>query len=149
MAYYIRSFCENDLDLIEVQTRQAKDIEYARAVNWLDYPNHGFALTALRGEKVVGIGGVVRVFPGVGECWMLISGNSRHRDMVRLVRSVDRVLHSELKTAYHRLQMYVEADFGPAVRMARLLGMQREGLLKDYPFKGTESFIYARRNGSH
>lgn len=149
MSYHIRPFHENDLDLIDVQPRQAGDLRFARAVNWQDYPNHGFALTALRGESVVGIGGVVNIFDGVGECWMLISGNSRHRDMIRLVRSVDRVLHSELKTAYHRLQMYVEADFGPAVRMARLLGMEQEGLLKDYPFKGTESFLYARRNGSH
>lgn len=140
----VRRFDPRDIDLIEPQESQRYAKRRLRSLDWYMYQERGFALTATYNGEPIAVGGVAEQLPGTGEAWVLISSAVGPPHMIRLFRSFSRILHSELQTAYHRVQMIADADFGPAIRLAEMLGMEQEGKMKDYPVKGKESLLFAR-----
>ena len=91
------------------------------------YHAAGPAWTVLDGEEVVACGGVVRFWPGVGECWCWAAlGVDRHPvAFARLTRRlVDRLAGEQ---GFHRLQAHVRLDDVRANRFVLGLGFTLEG----------------------
>jgi len=126
------------------QVSQAEDYQWIKTVNWGQYAKNGFALTAMLHGEPICIGGITRLLPRIGEAWLVIGHQVHHREMLYLFRAYRKVLQSELQTAYDRVQMTADAEFKPAVRMAEMLGMVKEGEMKNYPAKGKTSYLLAR-----
>ena len=142
--FNVSTFKPGDLSVFEPQESQASELDVIEKVDWGNYWKSGFALTGWMGETPIAFGGIVEVHPGIGECWLFISRHASHREMIYLVKGFKRLLQCELSTGYHRVQMYARADFKPAVRMAKLIGMKQEGFLEHYPRKGIHSFLFGR-----
>lgn len=142
--FKVMTFGEGDIELFEPQVNQEEEFARIKEADWNAYWKQGFALTGWAGDKPIAFGGIIEIHPQIGECWLFISKHARHREMLFLVKAFRRLLQSELSTAYHRVQMYARADFEPAARMAKLIGMKQEGLLKHYPQKDVNSFLFAR-----
>jgi len=126
------------------QPAQAEDYQWIDTVNWTQYFKTGFAVTALIDGEPVCVGGINQILPRIGDGWLLISDRVSNREMLYLFKAFKSILQSELQTAYDRVQMTVDADFAPAIRMARMLGMEQEGAMKSYPKEGKTSYLYAR-----
>ncbi len=128
------------------QPTQAEDYKWIDTVNWPQYFKTGFAITAKLDGEPICVGGINQILPRIGDGWLLISDRVGGKEMIYLFKAFKSILQSELQTAYDRVQMTVDADFAPAVRMARMLGMDREGAMKSYPKVGKTSYLYARAN---
>jgi len=126
------------------QAAQMEEFQWINTVNWKQYEKTGFALTAKMYGEPICIGGVNQILPRVGDGWLLISNRVHGPEMIYLFKAFKVMLQSELKTAYDRIQMTVDTDFKPGVRMAKMLGMACEGMMSNYPEKGKHSLLYAR-----
>jgi hypothetical protein len=96
--------------------------ELARA-----YHAAGPAWTVLDGDAVMACGGVVRFWPGVGECWCW-AGAGVDLAPVAFARLALRVVESlGREHGFHRLQVHAHADDVRANRFATHLGFTLEG----------------------
>lgn len=126
------------------QPYQKDNIEALRSLDWIKYKDHGFALTCIWHEKPIAIGGVIEQYPGVGEAWSIISQEVGGRELRYVFSSIRCVIDSILKTSYHRIYCNVRTDFGPGMRMARMLGMELEGVMRSFPQEDIDSALFAR-----
>ncbi len=101
--------------------------ELARA-----YHAAGPAWTALSGGTAIACGGVVRFWPGVGECWCW-AGLGVDVLPVAFARLAGLLLVRLAREGrFHRLQAHVRADDERAARFARHLGFTLEGCCPGY-----------------
>ncbi|MDP3425890.1 MAG: hypothetical protein Q8S17_00740 [Humidesulfovibrio sp.] len=91
------------------------------------YAAAGPAWSVLDGATVIACGGVVRFWPGVGECWCW-AGASVDVAPVAFARLARRVVDSLLREqGFHRLQLHTRLDDVRANRFASHLGFTLEG----------------------
>lgn len=102
----------------------------------------GEAYTVLDGDEVVACFGLVRLFPGRGLAWSVLSQNVGTR-MVAITRAIRCLLDA---TPCRRVEMAVAAGFDAGDRWARLLGFQCETPvpLRAYLPGGVDARLYAR-----
>jgi len=106
------------------------------------YSARGLAWTGRVNGEVLAIGGVARLWPGVGEGWMLTSDHvPRHaRDFHRTVKGLLELAKTSMQL--HRLQATVrwasddQAGNRIRLRWARALGFESEGLMLHYGANG-------------
>lgn len=110
-------------------------------------PGYGEALastahcfTGLDGDKVVGCAGVYEIWPGRAVAWALLS-----RDAGAHFRTIHRAALGFIAQApWRRIEAVVEDGFEAGHRWARMLGMQREGLMRAYSPGGVDFYLYSR-----
>jgi len=142
--FEVEEFEPSDLIGFMPQDSQLEDFRWTADVNWKEYRKRGFVLTARLYGEAVCVGGIVNLLPRIGECWIVVGHQVHHAELRYLFKAFKRVLQSELQTAYDRIQMTVDTDFEPGVRMAEMLGMSRDGEMKNYPTKHRNSYLYSR-----
>lgn len=112
--------------------------DYARA---LDRPGNSF--TAMDGDRVLAIAGVVPLWEGRAEAWALL-GSDLKRDFIGIHRATLRFLDV---CGFRRVEAAVDAQFCQAVDWVKLLGFECEGPLKAYTPDGRDCIRYARVRG--
>ena len=133
------------LDAIAPQTAQRSVSAYLKAVDRdaLDVPSMAF--TAVAGDEVLGSGGIVELWPGVGQAWAVLSAGAL-AEPVTLTRTALREL-SRISTerGFGRVQATVADGHGAGARWLAFLGFEVEGLLVNYGPGGTGDYwIYGR-----
>ena len=104
----------------------------------------GPAWTLCLEGRPVGCGGVVLLWPGVGEAWSLSAqGLGRH------ARALHRIVAERLRAAQaghglHRIQASVLADNTPGRRWLACLGFREEGVMRGYGPLGDDFVLVAR-----
>lgn len=95
------------------------------------------------GDKLIAVGGIVWLWDGVGEAWVILHTNADEVKMgaYRAVRTLFFLLMEE--GAYRRVQAMVRTDWERAVKMIEALGFVREGTMKAYFPDGTDAYLYA------
>jgi len=113
--------------------------ELARA-----YQGAGPAWTVVAGGEAIACGGVVRFWPGVGECWCWAGAGVDRWPVAfaRLVRGVVQGLCRE--HGFHRLQIHVRADDERANRFASHLGFTLEGRCPGFGADRSTHNLYGR-----
>jgi hypothetical protein len=108
----------------------------------------GPAYTALVGADVLGCGGVLLPWPGIGVAWLALSAEApTYR--VWLTRTVRRIL-DDVTRAYglHRLEAVVRADRPVNQRWLKAFAFAREnGCARAYMPDQTDAFRYERVRG--
>jgi len=109
------------------------------------YAKAGPAWTMFDGSRVVACGGVITIYPGSGEAWLLLErGFSRPLSLTRYLCEALDLCFGHF--AFHRIQATVMTDNRPAHRLIQRLGFIPEGSMLYYG-AGKEHFIrYARFN---
>jgi hypothetical protein len=94
--------------------------------------------------KVAGFAGVILMWPGVGEGWILGSDLFSHNKLW-FVRNVKRYLEKIMKThQLHRVQTTVMHGHTNLIRLVEFLGMNFEGRLRNYGPHGETYLMYGR-----
>jgi len=104
----------------------------------------GPTYTGFVDDKVAGFAGVMLMWPGVGEGWILGS-NLFESNKLWFVRNVKRYLENIMNThQMHRVQTTVMHGHTELIRLVEFLGMKFEGRLRNYGPNGEDYLIYGR-----
>lgn len=137
--------------IIKIRQIQDGDLEWVKqspleeaVKNYPDICPPNTTYTGLVDDKIVGVGGVVIFWEGVGEGWIMLRKDvldfkiSMYKCVQRMMDLV--VKHHQLK----RLQVVVRTDFPQAKKMVEALGFKQEGLMTKYCPDKTDAWLYAR-----
>ena len=104
----------------------------------------GPAWTLLCDGRVIGCGGVMLLWAGVGEGWMLPGTRAQHHRFA-MHRAVARMLN-EVQTMkrLNRVQTVVHVHYPRSVRWLERLGFENEGLMKKFGLNGDDYWRLAR-----
>lgn len=110
----------------------------------------------VEGEGIACCWGLIEMWPGVYECWMITS-TIIERYPVNTIRKARRcfdLVESEMQS--HRMQIVVKASAAQSLRFASALSFKTEGVLKTYGPDGSDYIMMARcrdvwtiRRGEH
>lgn len=145
---------ESCSELIELRDATQEDLEFVRrhpinpevTKHFQDVKIAGWAKTGLINNKILGVGGVVVFWPGVGEGWYALS---EHADTYKvavamfLTRFID-IAAAELKL--HRFQTTIRTDFTKAIKLIEVAGLENETPkgMRQYTEDKKDSYIYAK-----
>jgi len=136
----VAKFKPADLDELRLQPAQ----EYLAA--FVERPGYGQELvdagpcyTGRYHGKIVICAGVVNLWQGRGSAWALLAGDAG-KCMRQIHREVERFLDG---CGIRRVEAYVHPDFEPGHRWARMLGFEREGLMRAFQ-RGADMYMYSR-----
>ena len=101
-----------------------------------------FSYIFLEGSEPIGAFGLVVLWPGVGECW-LMSTEKLERRPIFMIKTFKRLTDEVLKNGLHRVQILVH-DTEPLNKWARTLGFHKEGVLRKYGINQEDSAIYSK-----
>ena len=109
-----------------------------------NYSQPGNAFTMFMDEKPVFAIGIVVLWQGVAEGWVMASQNIF--EMKFLAAKTMLKITSDLckKNKINRLQTSVKAEFKTGVRFANWLGLETEGLMKKYGPDGSDYLRMAK-----
>lgn len=109
---------------------------------YLQALHSGDSWTLIDGDRVIGSGGLVEVWPGLAQAWALISADAGVIGMLNMTRATKRMLAVRMG----RIEAYVAADFQAAHHWMRVLGFQREtpGVMRKWFPDGSGAVLYAR-----
>jgi hypothetical protein len=104
----------------------------------------GMSWTGISRGKVVACFGVRNVWPGVGEAWML-PGTAIDRHAISLVRGA-RVIFSDLikNQGFSRVHIVVDSANDSALRFAKAIGFEVEGIMRNFGPDGSNYYMMAR-----
>lgn len=109
-----------------------------------NYANFGIAYTGIVDDKIIGSGGVLKLWDGVGEAWVF-SSIYFEENKRQVYTQVKKFLQLIIDNAdYHRIQASIKCDYDVAVRFIEKLGFEREGLMKKYGMDKSDYYRYSR-----
>jgi hypothetical protein len=120
-------------------------------VAWLGNPGMQFdaqaaagtAVTLLINGRIAAIGGVARLWPGLGEVWMVPTKLARTAPLA-LTRTAREVIAYSLQSlSLRRAQCFCKTTDKRAVRWAEALGFTREATLRRYGADGADYELLA------
>jgi RimJ/RimL family protein N-acetyltransferase len=101
------------------------------------------AVTVRDDGEILGIGGIHWYWPKVGEAWVALHENAL-RKRYKTYRALKEVFLNLLKHSdWQRVQACVRADWKKAIRIVKLLGFEKEAVMRKYCDDGTDAYLYA------
>ena len=120
------------------------DIDANFTENRIDFTLVGLSFTLLHNNNPVCSGGIVPLWNGVAEGWV-ISSKRIYKERIRASRLIRK--RTDLLCAANkiwRLQTAVKSNFKTGLRFAEFLGFKNEGLMKAYGPDKTDYYRMAR-----
>lgn len=106
--------------------------------------DNGKCITGLVDGRIVGVGGIDELWPGVGEVWLMLSYEVDRYP----IRSYEVIRQGLLELIEHndlwRVQAWGRVGFHQAHTLFRHLGFEVEGLARKYAPDGVDSILYAK-----
>ena len=146
MKYEIIPFKPEHWDMIEFREFEHKTMgQFLEGIR-IKVGAVGPAYTGLVDGKVAGFAGVMLMWPGVGEGWILGSDLfSEHK--LWFARNVKKYMIKIMNTHdLHRVQTTVAHGHTALIRLVEFLGMKFEGRLRNYGPGGEDYLMYGRIN---
>jgi len=109
-----------------------------------NYTEHGNGFTMFIDEKPVYAFGLVLLWKGVAEAWLMASQNIFDIKFLAAKTVKEQTEIISKKNKIKRLQTSVKAEFKQGVRFATWLGFEIEGLKKNYGPDGSDYYQLAR-----
>jgi hypothetical protein len=110
---------------------------------------HGPTYTGFIDGKVAWFAGIVLMWPGVGEGWLLASGLATENKL-GFLRGIKRLMHKLINThQLHRMQTTVMHGHTELIRFVEFLGMEFEGRMKNYGPNKEDYLMYGRTSWPH
>jgi hypothetical protein len=144
MKYEIVPFKPEHWDMIKFREFEKEAMGRMLDEIRLKVDANGPAYTGLVNGEVAGFAGVILMWPGVGEGWILGS-DLFASNKLWFVRNVKKYLEKIMNTHdLHRVQTTVMHGQTGLVRLVEFLGMQFEGRLRNYGPNGEDYLMYGR-----
>jgi hypothetical protein len=107
-------------------------------------PEQSITISVFNDDKLLGIGGVLPFWSGVGEAWMLVTPELKKCPM-RALKDIQFYFNYLFeKEGFKRIQSVVAVDFTLAHRFIMKLGFVPEGIMPNYGPKGEHFTRYVR-----
>jgi hypothetical protein len=103
----------------------------------------GTAITMLADRRVVCIGGVARLWPGLGEVWMVPTRAARKKPLALTHAAIETIEYSLQSLRLNRVQCFCKTEDERAKRWAVALGFSREATLRKYGAEGSDYDIFS------
>jgi len=91
-------------------------------------------------ENVYAIGGLLPLWEGRAQAWMLMSPEAG-KYMTTIHKAVKKSL---IRSPFRRVEATVDIGFKPGVRWMKMLGFELEGYMRAYRPDGADMLLYAR-----
>ncbi len=100
--------------------------------------------TVVDGNKILMVGGVIIMWEGVGEAWLIMTKHSLScvKDSYRYIRDVMNIIIREQKL--RRIQARARADFEKGQKMLKHLGFKYEGCAREQAPDRTDMYMYGK-----
>jgi RimJ/RimL family protein N-acetyltransferase len=108
--------------------------EYADALE-----KAGESWSAFVSGEIVGCAGLAQLWSGRAIGWAFLSDETAEHMLAITRKTKDVLQHS----AYRRIEAHVDAYFPAGRRWAEMLGMSREGFMRQFSPNGDDMFLYA------
>src|SRR3990167_8540466 len=107
------------------------------------YENSGYSWTGIVDDTVLGMGGVVPVWPGVA-CGWLLTGCGIEEYKVFLHKTVNGVINDAIRNLkLHRIETTILVNHSISQRWAERLGFHNEGLMRKFDSNKNDYYRYA------
>jgi hypothetical protein len=103
----------------------------------------GSAWTLLIDKRVAVVGGVARLWPGLGEGWLLASPMARTKPVALTKGAMRGIAFTMQSLQLNRVQAHVKTSDIRAMKWAVALGFVREGTLRKYSPDGADYDVFA------
>ena len=120
------------------------EIDASYTNNRLDMAIPGLAFTLFLDETPIVSGGIVPMWEGVAEGWVLSSKHIFDYKIKAASLIKKRMDYLCVNNKIIRLQTAVKEEFLTGVRFAQWLGLEKEGLMRKWGFDGSDQYMYAR-----
>lgn len=110
----------------------------------LDFTTPAMSFTLLANNSVVCSGGVMPLWRGVGEGWLLSSRKIFNFSLSAAKAIKQRTDLICTNNNIWRLQTAVRADYETGIRFAKWLGLEKEGLMRKYGPDGSNYYKMAK-----
>jgi RimJ/RimL family protein N-acetyltransferase len=139
-------FIEDDLielmrsDLTEFTLQKSDDRAKKLAQFYIE---RGPCFTGQEDGKVLGSGGMVLMWPGVGEGWMVLSKEVETMKRYAYETIIEHLIKVASDLNLRRIQAHCDSNVPNAVKFLEQIGFQREGLMRGYGEDGSDHYLYA------
>jgi hypothetical protein len=104
---------------------------------------YNYAETIEEGGKVEAVMGIVRMWRGVGQCFVITS--SSYKGGITYVRAAKAFMEKAIKhLGLWRVQTYIDEDWTESKRFAELTGLAQECALRKMSPEGRDLHLYVR-----
>lgn len=110
----------------------------------IDFSQPGMSFTLLANDNPVCSGGVMPLWTGVAEGWVISSRRIFDFTLSAAKEIKKRTDYICVNNKIWRLQTAVRADFKTGLRFAKWLGLEKEGLMKKYGPDGADYYKMAK-----
>jgi hypothetical protein len=136
----IRPIQEGDLELIRQNPLEEAVKKYP---DWKTPENN--AWSALWNGKLIAVGGMIILWEGVGEAWLMLSKDFNGMSNIAVLLGLRKQLNKMVEdNKLWRVQAMVRPDVPKAVEMIEYFGFEKEGLLKKYCPDGGDAYVYSK-----
>ncbi len=104
----------------------------------------GPAVTAFYGVEPAACFGLVEIWPGVAQAWLVASDACRAKPLYMTKMAAHFFDISEISERLHRMQITVKTSDKRAEKWALHLGFVKEGVMSKYGPDGSDHYIMAR-----
>ena len=103
----------------------------------------GLSMTGIVNDEIVGCGGIRELWPGVGECWLMLSPKINLYPVETYICIKDGFQKLIDENDFVRLQGWCRVGFVKAHTLFRHLGFVPEGIARKYTPDGVSCILYA------
>jgi hypothetical protein len=100
--------------------------------------------TVMEEDKILGCGGMIMQWPGVGLMWLMATKDFKRRPRTLLRISEDILGRLRGKLNIHRFQVYVDPAEPRHIRFVEALGFTFEGRMLKHTIDRKDHLLYAR-----
>jgi len=132
------------LDAIDIPEEQVVRIAngFKKEIAFMPYNYH--IGTCFYDGEVLMVGGITKLWPGVGELWCFISNSFNKIPLREFIRVANSSIEDAInKYSFHRLQITIAND-KKQMKFCRLFGFETEGLLRKFTSSGEDHWMASR-----
>lgn len=110
----------------------------------LDLVENDLSYTISVNDDIIAASGMKRIWGNVAEGWVIATEKANQYPLI-VARAIKKHFANVAKrNGIKRVQTAVRADFGLGIRFAGWLGLENEGLMRNYGFDDSDHYRYAR-----
>lgn len=120
------------------------DIDREYKGDLLDLVENDLSYTISVNDVIIAASGMKRIWGNVAEGWVIATKEANQYPLI-VARAIKKhFANVARRNGIKRVQTAVRADFGLGIRFAGWLGLENEGLMKNYGFDDSDHYRYAR-----
>ncbi len=112
----------------------------------LAYSKRGAAFTGKLDGRTEGIGGIMRIYTGVGEAWLFFNPVLRMH-IKTIIKKLREEIDEAFSSGYWRIEAECQADVKENVRLLEHLGFKRECVKRKGGIEGGDMILFSKIKG--